>query len=110
MDKNQMFPQEILDAMPALYSLDGKDSKDVKVHIKIFNPSGGGTWYLTEFDPESRIFFGLCNLGYGAELGNVSMDEILSVKCPPFGLGLERDLHCGEMTLQDAKDNEGYQF
>jgi len=110
MNKSKMFPPKLLAKMPALYAMDGKDSKDVKVHIKIYNPSGGQTWYLTEFDPEDGIFFGLCNIGYGASLGNVSMDEMAEVRCPPFGLTLERDLHMGDMTLQQAKEREGYQF
>ena len=104
MDKNTMFPPSTLAGMPRLYETDGKDASEVKVHIKIFNPCGSQTWYLTEYDPDNRIFFGLCDLGQGAELGYVSMDEMLEVKCPPFGLGLERDLHVCDMTLQQAKE------
>jgi hypothetical protein len=59
--------------------------------VKFF---GGGacTWLITEYDEESRMFFGLCDLGQGfPELGYVSRDELEAMRFPPFGLGVERD-------------------
>lgn len=62
--------------------------------VKLFNPSGAGTWLLTEIDPEAPdIAFGLCDLGMGTpELGSVSLSELESIR-GPFGLGIERDKH-----------------
>ena len=60
--------------------------------VKLF---GGGacTWLLSELD-EDGIAFGLCDLGLGTpELGYVSMDELMSIRFPPFGLPIERDRH-----------------
>ena len=38
--------------------------------------------------------FGLCDPGMGApELGYVSLSELESIKFPPFGLPIERDIH-----------------
>jgi len=65
---------------------------DFKPVIKLF---GGGacTWLFTEYDPESRTFFGLCDLGVGfPELGYVSREELEALRFPPFGLPVERDL------------------
>lgn len=59
--------------------------------VKFF---GGGacTWLITEYNPEDRMFFGLCDLGQGfPELGYVSRDELEAVRFPPFGLPIERD-------------------
>lgn len=68
-----------------------------RVLVKFFNPCGVGTWLITECvektDDGDYILFGLCELGYGYELGNVSLNELQSLKCPPFGLGVERDLY-----------------
>lgn len=67
--------------------------KDHKPVVKFF---GGGacTWLITEYDPESRIYFGLCDLGMGCpELGYVSREELESIKFPPFRLGVERDMY-----------------
>ena len=65
---------------------------DFQPVVKLFNPSGLGTWLLTELDPECPdIAFGLCDLGY-PELGSVSIRELESVR-GPIGLGIERDRH-----------------
>tara|TARA_E500000305_G_C3944018_1_gene198918 strand:- start:196 stop:492 length:297 start_codon:yes stop_codon:yes gene_type:complete len=61
-----------------------------KYEVKLFNPTGRGTWYLSELD-DDNIAFGLCDLGY-PELGYVSLDELKSLKLP-LGLKIERDLH-----------------
>jgi len=68
-----------------------KERKKQKPYLKLFNPCGSATWLLSEYDPETRLFFGLCDLGFGCpELGYVGLDEILEVKLP-FGLKIERD-------------------
>ena len=69
----------------------GNDHKPV---VKFF---GGGscTWLITEMDSaDDDTLFGLCDLGMGyPELGYVSLEELKSMRFPPFGLGVERDLH-----------------
>ena len=60
--------------------------------VKLF---GGGacTWLLSSLDKDGNAF-GLCDLGLGTpELGYVSMDELMSIRFPPFGLPIERDMH-----------------
>ena len=64
-----------------------------KPAVKFFNPSGLGTWLIVSRDPEwPDCLFGLADLGY-PELGSVLLSDLQSVKCPPLGLGIERDLH-----------------
>ena len=47
-----------------------------KCLLKIFNPYGAGTWYLTEYYESDQTFFGYCDLGLGfAEWGYVSMAD-----------------------------------
>ena len=72
---------------------------DVKDHdhqpvVKFFGGSAC-TWLITEMDYiDEDTMYGLCDLGMGyPELGNVSLKELESMKFPPFGLGVERDLH-----------------
>ena len=59
-----------------------------------FNPCGAGDWWATEFDPETREFFGYVSIfgDHCDEWGYFSLDELESVK-GPFGVGIERDLH-----------------
>lgn len=69
--------------------------------VKLFNPTGAGTWLVTELDPEDEsIAFGLADLGFGTpEVGSFSIKELEAFK-GPFGLGIERDLYFeGKFTL-----------
>jgi len=60
--------------------------------LKLFNPSGPGTWLITELDPDGDTMFGLCDLDMDCvELGSVSLRELTGVTLP-FGLTIERDV------------------
>ncbi len=66
--------------------------RTVKPVVKLFNPSGGATWLISEMD-DNGIMFGLCDLGMGSpELGYVALQELEEVR-GAFGLGIERDIH-----------------
>ena len=78
-----------------------QDIPDPVIVAKFFNPTGAGTWHTISYEPETRIAFGyVTGLGFD-ELGYYSIDELESIKCPPFGLSIERDLHCGERRLSE---------
>ena len=66
---------------------------DKKVIARFFNPTGAGTWYVLEDDDweHGRVVFGAATLGYGLELGSISIDELESLKLP-LGLTIERDI------------------
>ena len=71
-----------------------RDDNNNKPWLKLFNPCGSQTWLLSEIEEDGDTLFGLCDLGMGSpELGYVSMAELRSIKFPPFGLPIERDLH-----------------
>ena len=67
---------------------DGTKSFDCVV--KLFNPIGIGTWYLSELDPKTNIAYGLCCI-HEAEYGYVSLDELANTPVG-MGLGIERDI------------------
>ena len=71
-------------------------------YVKLFNPSGIGTWYLSELD-ENNIAYGLCIL-HEKELGYTSLDELKEIKTPPFGLGIERDKWFKPTPLEEIKE------
>ena len=62
--------------------------------VRLFNPTGAGTWLLTEIDPEDpEIGFGLADLGIGfPELGAIDMRALSGFR-GLMGLGIERDLY-----------------
>ncbi len=77
--------------------------EDPLIIAKFFNPAGAGTWYATEYDPETRIFFGYVSIygDWNDEWGDFSLDELESYR-GPFGLGIERDLYFGEQRASQA--------
>lgn len=77
-------------------------TKEFKAEVKLFNPTGVGTWYLSELDPETNVAFGLCEI-HEKELGYVNLDELSEFK-GQFGLGIERDKYFTPKTLEECKN------
>ena len=96
----KLLTKEIEKKLPALGATDSKGDEAVAV-VKFFDPCGSWTWYATEYDPETRTFFGLVD-GFEEELGYFSLDELASVK-NRFGLGIERDLHWKARPLKECR-------
>lgn len=86
---------EVVTTMPVTYETDGQgDQAMARLHYF----TGGCDWYITERDCETEQLqaFGLADLGYGSELGYISIVELL--EC-----GAELDLHWQPTTLADVK-------
>ena len=74
--------------------------KKHKVVVKLFNPTGSGTWYLTELNPYTNVAFGLADL-HGKEIGYVDIAELENLKLP-MGLKIERDRYTKiDKTLEE---------
>ena len=63
---------------------------DKKPVVKLFNPTGAGTWWLWSMDDDD-ILFGVCEINC-RELGYVALEEITSFK-GRMGLLIERDMY-----------------
>jgi len=76
---------------------------DPIVVAKFFNPTGAGTWYATEYDPNGKMFFGYVSIfgDWNDEWGYFSLAELESYK-GKFGLGIERDLYFGEKKISEV--------
>ena len=88
-DAYNLMPDRIRKQLPKLYSTEKELIGDKVAYARYFFPMGAYTAYLLEYDPKSRIGFGAVTMGYGWELGNMSLDEMEGVKVR--GLGIERD-------------------
>jgi hypothetical protein len=75
------------------------ESDDAQAVVKYFTPDADWTWYATEYDPESRLFFGLVD-GFERELGYFSLDELEQLR-GPLGLPVERDLYWKPTPLSE---------
>jgi hypothetical protein len=74
-----------------------EDADPVPV-VKLFIADGRGTWLLGHTYPnDPDLAFALVDLGYGAELGDVSISELKTLR-GALGLPLERD-RCFEGKL-----------
>lgn len=86
-----LIPPRILADVPPLGAQDGEGEGAV-VHVKVFDPCGSATWWITEIDPRTGEAFGFVT-GLGCdEWGSVDLNELASVR-NRMGLRMERDLH-----------------
>ena len=78
---------------------------DADVIVKYFNPCGAGTWLIVSGEERDGdwILFGYVTLGAEWEWGPVSLSDLEKYK-GPFGLGIERDLYCGEQKVRDLSN------
>lgn len=88
----KLLTKEILKALPGIGSMSEMKSEDVKVPLKLFNPCGSQSWFITEYNPETREAFGYVTGMETDELGYINMDELEALRLP-FGLTIERDRH-----------------
>ena len=95
----KLLTKEIRKRLPPLGSTN--DQADPVAIVKFFNPTGIGTWWACEFDPDSGIFFGKADIGF-PELGTFSLEELESYK-GPLGLGIERDIHFTAKPLSQCE-------
>ena len=103
-DAYNLMPNSIRKQLPKLYSTEKELIGDKIAYARYFFPMGAYTAYLLEYDPKSRIGFGAVTMGYGWELGNMSLDEMEGVKVR--GLGIERDLYFSPKKLHEIAELE----
>jgi hypothetical protein len=86
----ELLPQEIRETLPELCSQE-KQGWGAIAHVKFFTPDSHWTWWASEYDPDTRTFFGLVQ-GFERELGYFSLDDLEQIT-GPLGLRVERDLY-----------------
>lgn len=73
------------------YSTESQGTK-ARVIVKFFNPTGAGTWLVTEGEKQEDgdwLFFGYAHINEW-EIGYFSLSELSNIKLP-FGMKIERD-------------------
>ena len=96
-----LITKAIAKKLPAYGATAEMSAEEIKVPLKLFNPCGAATWYITEMDPETGLMFGWCDLGFGwTELGPMSLNAMQAGKLP-FDLTIERDMWWDEKTTLD---------
>lgn len=95
----KLLTKEIARKLPAVYATE--NFEDPTAIVKFFTPDSNWTWYATEYDPETGLFFGLVD-GFDMELGYFTLDELERAR-GPLGLPIERDLYWDPQPLSKIK-------
>ena len=89
--------------LEANYAKTCETGESGNVVLKLFGGSGM-TWLITEIEPNNDTLWGLADIGMGCcEFGTISLSELESLKFQ-FGLGVERDMHFSEGSVESFKD------
>lgn len=95
----ELFTKEIIEKAKSQYHL-GSEMENQMIVAKFFNPTGAGTWYLMNMDPEDEDYcWGIVSL-FEVETGSFSKSDLESFK-GPLGLGIERDLYFEQINAKD---------
>ncbi|WP_211833782.1 DUF2958 domain-containing protein, partial [Porphyromonas levii] len=102
-----LMPKPLQKQLPKLYATEKiKLLGDKVAYGRYFFPMGAYTSYILEYDPKEEIGFGLTTMGYGWELGYMSLAEMREVKVR--GLGIERDLYFEPKPLHQIEELKEY--
>src|SRR5688572_12192395 len=96
----KLLTKDLIAKFPKIGSTSNKLPEDVPIIAKFFNPCGAGTWYATEYDSKTEMFFGYAAILEG-ELGYFTLDDLKSYR-GPLGIGIERDLYYSGETLAEV--------
>ena len=97
--RHKLMTKEIGDTIPALYANEHVEDYDsVLAHAKLFSPYNGWRWYVTEWDPETGLCFGLV-AGFETEIGYFDLTELAEATVFGGVPAVERDLHWQPKTL-----------
>ncbi|MCX6158975.1 MAG: DUF2958 domain-containing protein [Ignavibacteriae bacterium] len=78
----------------------GADMENQMIVAKFFNPSGAGTWWLMNQDPnDTDYLWGVVDL-FEIEVGSFSKSELENY-VGAYGLGIERDLYFEEVNAKE---------
>ena len=86
--------------IPKLYETENQ--QDPIAYVKFFTPDSCWSWFVTEYDPDQDLCFGLV-IGFETEFGYFSLQEIETSK-GPLGLKIERDIYFSETHLSAIRE------
>ena len=100
---HKLMTKELGDTIPTLYANENAGDYDaVIVPAKLFSPWNGWTWYVTEWDRETGLCFGLVE-GFETELGYFDLTELSEVTVYGGVPAVERDLYWQPKTIGEIR-------
>jgi hypothetical protein len=108
---NHLYMQLMANELAAHFQVigDQENTPDPIVIARYFYPAGPATWWATQYDAETKTFFGYVTLfGLGSwedEWGSFSLEELEQFQ-GRFGVGIERDLFFTEAPFSEVMKRE----
>ena len=101
----KLITKDIARRLPKIGATSDLDASAVKVPLKLFNPCGAGTWYITEANTDTGEAFGYARIFEG-ELGYIDLNELRALRLP-CQMRIERDIFWDpDTTLKQVMDGE----
>ena len=98
-----LMTKEVGENIPALYANENvRNYDDVLAVAKLFSPYSNWTWFVTEWDPETGLCFGLVE-GFETELGYFDLTELAEATVFGGVLAVERDLYWQPKTIGEIR-------
>lgn len=85
----KLLTKKDLKSLPPIDTNEHVPFNEQKIVVKLFCPWSDWTWYLTEYDPETGMFFGYVE-GFESEWGYANILELAEIR-GIGGLKIERD-------------------
>ena len=105
---HELMTKELEEKIPALgASQNVEDCDDAVAHVKLFSPYSSWTWYVTEWEAETGLCFGLVE-GFDTEWGYFGLKELAEATVFGGVPAIERDLYwepktIGEITMESSR-------
>ena len=100
---HKLMTKELGDTIPAIgANEDAADYDAVLAPAKLFSPYTGWRWYITEWEAETGLCFGLVE-GFEVELGYFELTELSEVTVFGSVPAVERDLYWEPQTLGEIR-------
>ena len=100
--------EEELRKLPKLYETEKVSLEEKLIHMHFF--IGGCDWYISEYEPSERLFFGYAILNndlQNSEWGYISYDELRDISIQ--GIEIDRDLYWkSQRALEVDRIKEAY--
>ena len=105
---HELMTKELGEKIPALgTSQNVEDSDDVVAQVKLFSPYSNWTWFITGWESETGLCFGLVE-GFDTEWGYFGLGELAETTVFGGVPAIERDLYwepktIGEITRESSR-------
>ena len=104
---HKLMTKELGDTIPAIGATDNAaDYDSVLAPAKLFSPYNGWTWYITEYDAETGLCFGLVE-GFEVEIGYFDLTELAEATVLGGVPAVERDLYWQPVTIGEIRRQSG---